>query len=189
MWFFPDEQLPCISFYRYLKGDGNRAQCRSTRCTYAHCESLINSNGEINYNPPSHETTSLMKIVLELMQAKRTIDICVYSLTYKELVEVLLFLKNRRAIKLRVITDSSSDNPNDQINNLRESGVHVREKAMDLKKMHHKCVLIDNKVLLIGSFNWTHSAICRNDESVLKTKQHKIVKQWADHFNKLWREL
>lgn len=52
--------------------------------------------------------------------------------------------------------------------------------------MHHKFVLIDNKLLINGSFNWTRNAITGNQENVVVTDYPQLVQAFQAEFEKLW---
>jgi len=55
--------------------------------------------------------------------------------------------------------------------------------------MHHKFVVVDGKVLLTGSFNWTRSASEQNQENVLITSDPRLVAPFATEFDRLWVKL
>lgn len=54
--------------------------------------------------------------------------------------------------------------------------------------MHHKFVIIDNKRLLNGSFNWTRQAITGNQENLLVTSDSQLVCLYKEKFSELWRQ-
>ena len=54
--------------------------------------------------------------------------------------------------------------------------------------MHHKFVLVDGRLLINGSFNWTRKAIIGNEENVLITNHHKVVDAFKMQFEKLWEQ-
>jgi len=53
--------------------------------------------------------------------------------------------------------------------------------------MHHKFVVIDGRVLLTGSFNWTRQAISGNQENLLALTNKRIVSLYRQEFDKLWK--
>jgi cardiolipin hydrolase len=53
--------------------------------------------------------------------------------------------------------------------------------------MHHKFAIIDNKLLLSGSFNWTRQAITGNHENVLITNNQDILSPYMEEFKRLWK--
>ena len=52
--------------------------------------------------------------------------------------------------------------------------------------MHHKFLIIDNSVLITGSFNWTRQAIVGNHENLIVTTHAKLVPLYRREFDKLW---
>lgn len=52
--------------------------------------------------------------------------------------------------------------------------------------MHHKFCVIDNEVVITGSYNWTASADKRNNENLLVIHDAKIAQEYSAEFNRLW---
>ena len=52
--------------------------------------------------------------------------------------------------------------------------------------MHHKFVIIDKKLLVNGSFNWSFNAVTRNNENVLITNTEELILPYIAEFDKLW---
>lgn len=56
--------------------------------------------------------------------------------------------------------------------------------------MHHKFAIVDDEILINGSFNWTEQATFGNWENVIITSVPvKMVESYVDHFNSLWIKL
>jgi mitochondrial cardiolipin hydrolase len=51
--------------------------------------------------------------------------------------------------------------------------------------MHHKFAIFDQKILVNGSFNWTHSATQVNEENILVTSDAGLVTEFSQQFEKL----
>jgi len=54
--------------------------------------------------------------------------------------------------------------------------------------MHHKFAVFDGVRLLNGSYNWTRSAAC-NEENLVLTGETKLVQTFAQHFAEMWAKL
>ena len=54
--------------------------------------------------------------------------------------------------------------------------------------MHHKFCIIDDRVLMNGSFNWTRSASEKNYENIMVTTQKALVKEFRNCFRTLWEQ-
>ena len=52
--------------------------------------------------------------------------------------------------------------------------------------MHNKFAIIDNRLLLTGSYNWTFSANNRNDENLLIIDDPEIIEIFQNQFINLW---
>jgi phosphatidylserine/phosphatidylglycerophosphate/cardiolipin synthase-like enzyme len=51
--------------------------------------------------------------------------------------------------------------------------------------MHHKVIIIDNRIVVTGSFNFTNSADTANDDNVLVIYDPSIAQQYLDEFNRV----
>jgi mitochondrial cardiolipin hydrolase len=82
--------------------------------------------------------------------------------------------------------DKAQDQGSD-IFRLMDHGVEVR---MDNSAyhMHHKFAVVDKRVLVNGSFNWTRSATDYNQENILVTDEPKLVTAYLTEFESLWHE-
>ena len=54
--------------------------------------------------------------------------------------------------------------------------------------MHHKFAIVDQRLLISGSFNWTMQAVMGNKENVIVTTEPLIVGPFVEQFEKLWSE-
>ena len=52
--------------------------------------------------------------------------------------------------------------------------------------MHNKFAVIDNRILLTGSYNWTFSANNRNDENLMVIDDPEIIEIFQNQFVNLW---
>ena len=52
--------------------------------------------------------------------------------------------------------------------------------------MHHKFFIVDKKLVLTGSYNWTRSAALYNQENVISTDDEFVVEKFLNEFEKLW---
>lgn len=51
--------------------------------------------------------------------------------------------------------------------------------------MHAKIVIVDNKAAIIGSHNWSESALRYNHEASILTRDPDTIKETVRYFNKL----
>ncbi len=55
-------------------------------------------------------------------------------------------------------------------------------------KMHHKFALLDDSVVLTGSYNWTFASEEENYENVLILREPQLVDTYHTEFEALWEE-
>ncbi len=124
------------------------------------------------------------KILDALSEANATIDVSVAWFTNETLRDKLLEMKNKDC-KVRVMIDANYIN--------KKHGVDLspfEHKAIKAERngiMHRKFCVIDNNVLIHGSYNWTTNAETRNDEEISVDKNDvKKASDYTKEFNRLW---
>ncbi len=55
--------------------------------------------------------------------------------------------------------------------------------------MHHKFAIVDQRLLLSGSFNWTRQAVLGNRENVMVTDHYNALTSFRHEFLQLWSTL
>ncbi|XP_013063678.1 uncharacterized protein LOC106052778 [Biomphalaria glabrata] len=161
--FFPDKKIACNSFFLSSSG------CLRDNCQY------------------SHEKTSLSELYKHMTACQTSMDICVYVITCKGLADILSDLY-KNGVKMRIITDKDQlSSSGSKIWNLRKEGIPVRVNDSSFL-MHHKFVIVDEKILINGSFNWTYQAITGNQENVIITDDIAVTSLFKAEFQRLWDE-
>ncbi|MEE2904424.1 MAG: phospholipase D-like domain-containing protein [Myxococcota bacterium] len=121
----------------------------------------------------------------QLKAAKRSIDICVFTITDNEITSVIEGRFNA-GIVVRIISDNdkAGDRGSD-VDYLQSIGVDVKVDHTRFH-MHHKFAIFDQSLVLTGSYNWTRSAAHSNQENILISDDKKIVSRYMSEFEKLW---
>lgn len=119
--------------------------------------------------------------------AKRSLDVCVYTISDDRLSEEILAC-HQRGIQVRVISDNDKKyDEGSDVMRLIERGVPLRIDDSPYH-MHHKFALFDGRLLANGSFNWTRSATTSNEENLVVTDDANLVRSFSGHFEELWRK-
>lgn len=135
-------------------------------------------------------------IAREIEQAKKEILVAVYAFTSEELSEALVQAK-KRGVVVQVVVDQEFDARNDKskVKFLEQQKIPVRrntgQKAATADRenglMHQKFAVIDRRILLTGSYNWTHSADNLNDENLLMFRDAgPLAEEYRKVFMQLW---
>ncbi|XP_032896662.1 mitochondrial cardiolipin hydrolase [Amblyraja radiata] len=137
--------------------------------------------------PLPHRESALSRMARLLLSARRSIDVCVFTISSLDLSGSVL-VAYERGVRVRVITDSDyMALASSQVGTFRKAGIEVRHDQ-DTNYMHHKFALIDGSILITGSLNWSAQAIFRNKENVIIIKDADIVKAFTEEFERLWNE-
>ena len=139
--------------------------------------------------------TCLGQIVNLIGQARRTADLCVFTITDDRISRAVLDA-HRRGVAVRVISDNEkAHDAGSDIQKFRDAGIPV--KLDDMRgpadhgltgHMHHKFAIFDGARLLNGSYNWTRGAADMNYENITVTTDPKLVAAFAAEFKRLWNK-
>ena len=123
-------------------------------------------------------------IIGELNNALNTIYVCVAWFTDDELRDVLEN-KRRLGVDVKVITFKDGVNGKHGVDFGETPHKEIRGSRHGI--MHRKYCVIDNHVVISGSYNWTDNAAERNDENILIVKDWKTANQHTREFLDEWR--
>ncbi len=134
---------------------------------------------DVCFTPPSGCSE---KIVDEINNANNTIYVQAYAFTSKTIAEGLINAHSR-GVKVSVILDRSnmSKKGYSKLRELKQAGIDV---SLDIVPgiAHNKVMIIDEKKVITGSFNFTEAADKRNSENVIIIEDKEIVKQYIDNW-------
>lgn len=117
--------------------------------------------------------------------AKRSIDVCVYTISDDRLY-VALIDAHRRGLTVRILSDDEKiHDAGSDVLRLRDFGLDVRLDDTAFH-MHHKFAIFDGARLASGSFNWTRNASSGNEENLVVTDDVRLVRSFGAHFERLW---
>lgn len=128
-------------------------------------------------------------IINELMLARKSIKIAVAWFTDAEFIPTLV-RKVRGGVEVEILLH------HDEINHLGDTSIDFTEFIKHGGKlvwckgnhstMHEKFCIIDDEVLIEGTFNWTYYAEVRNDEHIIIFKEcSDLVSQFVERYNNL----
>lgn len=133
-------------------------------------------------------------IINKLETAKTEMNVAMYVFSNQELADALISV-HRRGVNVRVLLDGSEDEKYySQGRYLFDHGVKVRVDRSHMLSagtsqgiMHNKFAIIDNNMVITGSYNWTNAAEVQNDENVLILNNAKdISHRYKAQFERLW---
>lgn len=121
-------------------------------------------------------------LVQLLKTARREILVQAYSFTADPLTFGLVEAK-KRGVEVEVILDRSNEVERySDLNILLDNGLHPLIDA-EHAIAHNKVMIIDKKIVVTGSFNFTNQAENQNAENLLIIRGHKeLVAQYRNNF-------
>jgi mitochondrial cardiolipin hydrolase len=130
----------------------------------------------------------LGQIVHRFAAARKSADVCVFTITDDRIARALLDA-HRRGVKVRVITDNDKAyDLGSDIERIAAAGVPLRVDRTQFH-MHHKFAIFDETRLLNGSFNWTRGATEQNEENLIDSGDPRLVAAFRKQFEELWERL
>ena len=113
------------------------------------------------------------------------IEFMMYSLTLDEIGEALL-AKAESGVQVRGVLDGpQAENMGSEFAMLRGHGLDVW-KDNESAKLHHKVIIIDEAITILGSYNFSRNAEEYNDENVLVIHSPKIAAEFLLEFERLY---
>uniref|UniRef100_A0A672GHT6 Mitochondrial cardiolipin hydrolase n=1 Tax=Salarias fasciatus TaxID=181472 RepID=A0A672GHT6_SALFA len=129
--------------------------------------------------------TSFSLLLRHILSASSSMDLCIFAFSNVSLCRAVLEL-HRRGVIIRVLSDKDYAAINgSQIGVLRRAGICVRCDC-NSTYMHHKFAVVDKRLLITGSLNWTLSAVHNNMENIIVTDEPDLVQPFIGEFNRLW---
>jgi len=129
----------------------------------------------------------LVRFMEFLGSGMKTLDICIFTVSNDQISDTIIN-EHEDGVRVRIITDNDTKlNKGSDIYTFVNRGIPVREDKED-GHMHNKFAIIDGKLLINGSFNWTYQATKKNFENVVVTNNESLVNQFQGHFDELWND-
>ena len=124
-------------------------------------------------------------IINNIAAAEEFISIAMYTFTDVEIAQAILGARDR-GIDIKIYLDRSQVKAKySRSRYFTQKGIEVRISSNNYI-MHNKFAVIDQKIIITGSYNWTASAGKRNDENLLVIDDNYVVERYQDQFNNLW---
>lgn len=130
--------------------------------------------------------------------AKKTIKGIMYDMKFyegddNEVMKLIdeLVIAAARGVEVSVVLEQSDWNEDVSADNyatgayLESYGVSVKYDALTITT-HCKTFLVDTNIVLVGSTNWTYSAVNSNNEANVLLEGREIAESFDEYFTNLW---
>jgi phosphatidylserine/phosphatidylglycerophosphate/cardiolipin synthase-like enzyme len=129
----------------------------------------------------------ISKELLRLIKAaKVNIVVAAYAFSSKYLGNALSEAL-KRGVKVRIILDGDIARKAYSIDEwLAGEGIEVHFIDVKGGSLHHKFMIIDGKILMTGSYNFTNESEFRNHEAAIFTNNKALIQSFATEFDRIW---
>jgi phosphatidylserine/phosphatidylglycerophosphate/cardiolipin synthase-like enzyme len=134
---------------------------------------------------PEDEVASHLVPLIE--HAQKSIRFMAFSFTHQELGEAVL-ARAKEGVDVKGIFETrGSETKYSELPTLYCAHVPVRQDG-NPATFHHKVFVIDDKMVITGSFNFSDNADQSNDENVIVVTHSAIAAQYLQEFERRWAE-
>lgn len=141
------------------------------------------SNIDVCFSPEGN----CQPIILNLINnARKKIYVQSYSFTSQNIANALI-KAHQRGIKVKILFDRSQLTArHSQIHTMKKAGIECHVDPV-LGIAHNKIMIIDNNIVLTGSYNWTNAAETRNAENLLIIKNHPTANIYKSNWKRRYQ--
>ncbi len=124
------------------------------------------------------------RLVEKLAIASERIDAAIYELSSEPVVDTLIEA-HRRGVQVRIVTETDSVKK-PQITRLQKVGISVVDDGEYSGLMHHKFVVIDERYVWTGSYNFTYNGTHKNNNNVLWIDSLPLAYNYTQKFREMF---
>ena len=130
-----------------------------------------------------------------LSRANKSVYVIMYVIKYdpkdprdpvNTLLNILINLSKRNVDVKIIVDDETYNSYNETINYLLSHNISVKLDESSGRTTHTKLVIIDGKIVFLGSHNWTQSALQRNHEVSVLIYNEDVAKILLRYFFDIW---
>ena len=126
------------------------------------------------------------QVIYWINKANYSIHILIYSFTLEPVADALVNA-SRRGVDVKVVFEKSQINKYSMYWKLLEAGIPVANDT-NSKSMHDKVMVVDDIIVLTGSYNWSNNAEKYNNENLVVIKGKWVADKYEAEFEKIWNQ-
>jgi phosphatidylserine/phosphatidylglycerophosphate/cardiolipin synthase-like enzyme len=158
--------------------------CAFSKTSLSRGEAVSESTSQIKvlFSP---QDNCAQEVISAINNAKNYVYVAMYYFTSRPIAQAIVDA-SVRGVDVKVCMDGSE--PGYEYS----KGLYLENKNIPLKVitgkgiMHNKFCVIDDEVIITGSFNWTARADLENDENLLIIRSGEIAEKYKEEFERLW---
>jgi len=149
---------------------------------------ILSVNGTLIETYFSPDDRTAQRIVELIRDSQSSIFFMAYSFTSDEIAEAMLE-RASEGVRVSGVFEEGQyySNIGTEFDRLLAAGLDVHLDGND-RNMHHKVIIIDEAIVITGSYNFTKSAEFRNDENTLIFYNREIASRFLSEFERVYQE-
>jgi phosphatidylserine/phosphatidylglycerophosphate/cardiolipin synthase-like enzyme len=133
------------------------------------------------------EDDAMNMLVPLVKQARESVHFMTFAFTHDEMGQQLV-RQSRRGVDVKGVFESrNATSSHSEIHRLYCNGIDVREDG-NSANMHHKVFIIDGKIVVTGSYNFSNNSENTNDENLVLVNNQAIADRYQEEFEKVWSQ-
>jgi phosphatidylserine/phosphatidylglycerophosphate/cardiolipin synthase-like enzyme len=142
------------------------------------------ANVQVYFSP---EDGVAKHIVQRLKAAKTNIRFMAFSYTADDVASTMIAQKQAGVVVQGVFEKQNASGSGADFNRLKQGGVDVLEDG-NCYILHHKVIIIDEHIVITGSYNFTGSAERDNDENLVIVDDPRLARAYLDEFEQVYAQ-
>ena len=132
------------------------------------------------------EGDALVTLLEEIARASESIRFMTFVFSLEALAEAMLLQAATMDVEIEGVFEARNSTASwSMMPALHCAGASVRQDGNPYI-LHHKVIIIDERTVITGSFNFSRSAAERNDENILIIRQADIAGLYLDEWRRIW---
>jgi phosphatidylserine/phosphatidylglycerophosphate/cardiolipin synthase-like enzyme len=140
---------------------------------------------DVYFSPDDHVQDSLVDLI---STAQDSIYFMAFSFTSDKLRDAIL-AQSEAGLEISGVmeADQVKSNAGTEYDPFKQAGLDVLLDGNE-GQMHHKVIIIDKSIVVLGSYNFTNNAETKNDENLLVIYNKDIASQFVKEFQRVYKQ-
>jgi phosphatidylserine/phosphatidylglycerophosphate/cardiolipin synthase-like enzyme len=135
-----------------------------------------------NYFAPEDQVMD--KVIKNVSLATKSIHFMVFSFTHDDLGEAMLKIADDGIEVEGIFETTGASTKYSECGSLLQAGLDVRLDG-NPRTFHHKVIIVDQSIVILGSFNFSDNANKSNDENLLIIFSQELAKEYEDEYQRM----
>lgn len=141
------------------------------------------SHLEVYFSPDDGVSAEIIRII---ESAEQRIDFMAYSFTSDEIADAIIRQAKAGVLVSGVMEkEQVESNQGGEFRRFIQQGLDIRLDG-NPANMHHKVIVIDESIVITGSFNFSYNAEKRNDENIVVIYNPRIAGLYLDELERVY---